>query len=72
MILTKDHFMSLSQEAESLSRKTGLKASACKRWMQEESIRGVPDLHIKWPELSHAECIGKAQDEIERFILFKD
>jgi hypothetical protein len=63
--------LSIDQEADMLGRRLGLKPKACKKWMQEQKISSILELKTLWPELTQTECMGKAQDEIEKFILFK-
>jgi hypothetical protein len=63
------HDMPLAHEARLLSSRTGLRAEACEKWMRHVGINGIPDLMHRYPGVRHAECMMKAGEEIEAFIL---
>lgn len=60
--------MTLKQEAELLSARTGLRAEACEKWMKHVGLRGIMDLRTRYPGALHADCMQLAVTEIEDFI----
>lgn len=67
--LKDEYFMSLKQEAQKLSRQTGLRKEACEKWMNFVGIRGVLDLMGRYPGALYDQCIARAGQEIEDYIL---
>ncbi|MDP2619892.1 MAG: hypothetical protein Q8P46_06900 [Hyphomicrobiales bacterium] len=64
-----EYQMPLAREAKALGRQTGLRWTACKAWMQHAGISGIIDLKDRYPGAEHAECMTKAAEEIETYIL---
>lgn len=64
------YFGTLSQEAQMLSMYIGLRKEACAKWLKHERLRGVLDLMQRYPDRPlRGECIARAAQEIENFIL---
>lgn len=61
--------MTTLQEADLLSRRTGLTKRSCYRWMRARNIASIPDLMHRYPGKTHAECQAEAVREIEDFVL---
>ncbi len=61
--------MTIRQEAELLSSRTGLCAAACEKWMRYVGVAGVMDLMRLYPDAEHAEAMARAAREIEDFVL---
>lgn len=61
--------LTLRDEARILSQRTGLRAEACEKWMRQAGLTAVTDLMRRYPGVSHSDCMIKAGEEIEDFIL---
>lgn len=64
--------MSIGQEAELLSKRTGLRRLAVERWMRAKGIKSIMDLMHRYPQANHPEAMQLAANEIEHFILNED
>jgi len=59
-------------EARLLSARTGLRDTACEKWMKHAGIDNIMDLRTRYPGKAHAECMELAIAEIESFICTAD